>query len=61
MIDRNNRYEGFSTTENMTADKIADFIDQLSLCICKDTFVVLDNASVHRCKFMKELRPVWEK
>ena len=48
-------------TENMTADKIADFIDQLSLCICKDTFVVLDNASVHRCKFMKELRPVWEK
>lgn len=61
MIDRNNRYHGFSTTENMTADKIADFLDRLSLNIRKDTFVVLDNASVHRCKLMRELRPVWEK
>lgn len=61
MVDRNNRYEGFSTTDNMTSDKIADFIDRLSLRICKDTFIVLDNASVHRCKLMKELRPIWEK
>lgn len=61
MIDRNNRYEGFSTTENMTAEKVADFLDRLSMRIHRDTFVVLDNASVHRCKLMKELRPIWEK
>lgn len=61
MIDRNNRYEGFSTTENMTADKVADFFDRLSLRIRKNTFVVLDNASVHRCKLMRELRTIWEK
>ena len=61
MIDRNNRYEGFSTTENMTAEKIADFLDKLSMRIRKKTFVVLDNASVHRCRLMKELRPIWEK
>lgn len=61
MIDRNNRYEGFSTTENMTADKVADFFDRLSLRIRKNTFVVLDNASVHRCKLMRDLRPIWEK
>lgn len=61
MIDRNNRYEGFSTTENMTADKIADFVDRLSLRIRKNTFIVLDNASVHRCRLMRELRPIWEK
>ncbi len=61
MIDRNNRYHGFSTTENMTADKIADSLDRLSMNINKDTFVVLDNASVHRCRLMRELRPVWEK
>lgn len=61
MIDRNNRYEGFSTTENMTADKVADFLDRLSLRIRKNTCVVLDNASVHRCKLMRELRPIWEK
>lgn len=46
MIDRNNCYQGFSTTENMTADRIADFLDRLSLSIHKNTFVVLDNASV---------------
>lgn len=61
MIDRNNRYEGFSTTENITADKVADFLDRLSLRIRKNTFVVLDNATVHRCKLMRELRPIWEK
>lgn len=61
MIDRYNRYEGFSTTENMTADKVADFLDRLSLRLRRNTFVVLDNATVHRCKLMRELRPIWEK
>ena len=57
MIDRRNRYEGFTTTENMTSDKVADFLDRMSLRISKKTFVVLDNASVHRCRLMRELRP----
>ena len=61
LIDRNNRFEGFSTTDNMTADKVADFFDRLSLRVRKNTFVVLDNASVHRCRLMRELRPIWEK
>lgn len=61
MIDRDNRYDGFSTTENITASKIVDFLDRLSLRIKKDTFVVLDNARVHRNKLMEELRPIWEK
>lgn len=61
MINRHNRYEGFSTTENMTADKVADFLDRFSMRIRKMTFIVIDNASVHRCKLMRELRPVWEK
>lgn len=61
MINRHNRYEGFATTENMIADKIADFLDRLSMRIRKNTFVVLDNASVHRCRLIRELRPVWEK
>lgn len=61
MIDRNNRYEGFSTSESITADKVADFLDRLSFRIKKDTFVVLDNASVHRGKLISELRPIWEK
>ena len=61
MIDRNNRHEGFSTSESITADKVADFLDRLSFRIKKDTFVVLDNASIHRGKLFKELRPIWEK
>ena len=61
MIDRRNRYEGFTTTENMTADKVADFLDRMSLRISKRTVVVLDNASVHRYRLMRELRPLWEK
>lgn len=29
MIDRNNRYEGFSTNESITADKVADFLGRM--------------------------------
>lgn len=61
MIDRHNRYDGFSTTTSITADKVADFLDRFSLALEKDTFIVLDNASVHRNKVVDELRPLWEK
>ena len=57
MIDRRNRYEGFTTTENMTTDKVADFLDYMSLRISRRIFVVLDNANVHRGRLMRELRP----
>ncbi|MCC8070438.1 MAG: IS630 family transposase [Bacteroidales bacterium] len=61
MIDRTNRYGGFSSTGSINADKIADFLDRLSFSIRKDTFVVLDNASIHPGKLIRELRPIWEK
>lgn len=61
MIDRNNRYEGFNTAESITADKVADFLDRFSFKVKKNTFLVLDNARIHRCKLIRELRPVWEK
>nr|WP_322786078.1 transposase [Prevotella veroralis] len=47
----------FTTTENMTADKVADFLDRMSLRISRRIFVVLDNANVHRCRLMRELLP----
>ena len=47
MIDRNNRYHGFTTTESIDADKVVEYLDTFSLNIKKDTFIVLDNASVH--------------
>ena len=61
MITRDNQYEGFTTTERMTADKIVSFLDDFSFRIRKNTFVVLDNATVHRNRWIKELRPIWEK
>lgn len=61
MITRDNQYEGFTTTERMTAGKIVSFLDDFSFRIGKDTFVVLDNATVHRNKWIKEFRPIWEK
>lgn len=60
MIDRSNRYDGLCTTESIDADKVIDLLDRLSLKVEKDTFVVLDNASVHRNKKIKELRSLWE-
>lgn len=60
MIDRDNRYNGFTTFEKMTADKVLSFLDDFSFNLEMDTFVVLDNASVHRNKKIKELRPIWE-
>ena len=61
MIDYDSRYHGFSSTESMTSERIADFLDRFSLTIRKDTFIVLDNAKVHRSKYMKEMRKIWEK
>lgn len=61
MIDYNSRYHGFCSTESMTSQRIADFLDRFSLTIRKNTFVVLDNAKVHRSKYMKEMRKIWEK
>ena len=48
-------------TESITADKVADILDRFSFRIKKDTFLVLDNAKIHRCKLINELRPIWEK
>ena len=61
MIDRNNRYHGFTTAESIDADKVVEFLDAFSLNIRKDTFIVLGNASVHRNKKVRELRALWEK
>ena len=61
MIDYDSRYHGFCSTESMTSERIADFLDRFSLTIRKNTFIVLDNAKVHRSKHMKEMRKIWEK
>jgi transposase len=61
MIDRDNHFEGFSTCESIDAQKVVDFLEQYSFSVTKKTFVVLDNASVHRNAKIKQMRSVWEK
>ncbi len=61
MIDRNNRFEGGCTCESVDAEKVVDFLDRFSFKLNRKTFVVLDNASVHRNEKIKRMRPMWEK
>lgn len=61
MIDRNNRFEGFCTSESIDAEKVVDFLNRFSFKLNRKIFVVLDNASVHRNEKIKRMRPIWEK
>lgn len=61
MVSYESDYKGFSTTESITTEKVADFLDKFSMTIKKETFIVLDNAKVHRSKLMMEMRRIWEK
>lgn len=61
MIDRNNRFQGFCTSESVDAQKVVEFLDHFSFKIGRKTFVVLDNASVHRNEKIRRMRTVWEK
>lgn len=61
MTSRDNRFEGFCTSEPIDAAKVADFLEQFSFGLDKKTFVVLDNASVHRNAIIRHRRPIWEK
>jgi transposase len=47
--------------ENMSAEKIVDFLEKFSFSIEKETFIVLDNASVHKAKLIMERVPFWQK
>ena len=61
MITKKNQYKGFTTQEPINADKVVDYLDKVSFEVTKKTVVVLDNASVHRNRKVKELRKIWEK
>ena len=61
MVSYDSDYMGFNTTESITTEKVAEFLDKFSMTIKKETFIVLDNARIHRSKLMMEMRPIWEK
>lgn len=61
MVNRESECFQFSTQENMDTRKIMEFLENFFLKIRKETFLVLDNANVHRSKCFQGRRPFWEK
>jgi transposase len=49
------------TEQNIDSQFVCQFLDELSLKIKKETFIVLDNASVHKSKLLKQQMSIWEK
>ena len=50
----------FICCKNNNADKVVEYLDLMSFSVKKKTVVVLDNASVHWNRKIKELRKIWE-
>lgn len=61
MITRRNDHKGFTTQKSINADKVVEYLDAMSFTVKKKTVIVLDNASVHRNRKIKDLRKIWER
>lgn len=53
-------YDGFDTTDSITGELLANYLDDFSKKIVKPTFVVLDNASIHRKGEVAKMRNIWK-
>jgi transposase len=61
IISRNNDCHWRSTVATIDQIFVVEFLDCLSLRITKETVIVLDNASIHRSKLMRECREIWQR
>lgn len=59
MVDRNCKYHGFTTTKSINSERFIEFVDEFSMSITKPTVLVVDNASVHKSKKVKEYFKCW--
>lgn len=60
LISRKSACRWATTQQNITGQFVMEQLDNLSLVIKKETFVVLDNASVHHAKLFQDRQPVWQ-
>lgn len=60
LVSRDNVCHWASTSEKINAEFIARQLDSLSIGLELPTVAVLDNASVHRAKVIRERRSIWE-
>ncbi len=61
ILSRDNTFFSKVTTDSIDADFIVGFFEEFSFKITKQTVIVLDNASVHVARKVKERMPYWQK
>lgn len=61
LLTRDNRAVVETTQENINAELIFEQIERLSFELRRLTVVVIDNASMHRARVIKERIEVWQK
>jgi transposase len=60
MISRQNECSWAVTPDSINAQFILEKLDTLSLSVDQPTYIVLDNASLHRAKIIEERIKVWQ-
>ena len=61
LINRKSQCFWKTSTQNIDSKFVCDYFDLFSMKIEKETIIVLDNASIHKSKLMKEQMKEWEK
>ena len=61
LLSRHNKLLFTTTTQNINSAFVFDYLERFSFTLKKTTVIVLDNASVHTAKIIRERRKVWEK
>ena len=61
LIGRTNQCHWAMTQQNIDSQFVANHLDDLSLKISKETFIVLDNASIHQSKLLRQNLDAWQK
>ena len=60
-LSQGGRLHSFPTQETLTAHHLIESIEAVLPTLTRPTVIVLDNASVHRAKAVKEKQPEWER
>jgi len=61
MINRQSQCHWEATQENIDAQFVLEYLEKFSFQIHKDTFIVLDNARLHKAKIIQERIPYWQR
>jgi len=60
LINRQSQCHWATTEQNIDTQFVMNFLDDLSFKIHRETFIILDNASVHRSRLIRNRLAVWQ-